>query len=141
MQRPSNGAARQQVVADAQQLPGAEPQGMRDERVDSGAPATTAVASDPMEEVEEGGHGLAEGAAEGDGVEPPPSADALKEEWQQEQKLLELLVQRGYAAEHPVRVAAQRQVEAAHKAWTGASPGVAVTQRLLWADKALQRAR
>ncbi len=94
-----------------------------------------------MEGVEEVGQGPAEGATEGDGADPPPSADALKEEWHQEQKLLELIIQRGYAEEHPVRVAAQQQVEAAHKAWADASPGVAVTQRLLWADKALQRAR
>ncbi len=86
-------------------------------------------------------HDPAEGADLDEGGTASPSAEELKAAWQQEQGLLDLLVQRGYSADHPVRMAAQQQVDEAHRAWMGATPGVAVTQRLLWADKALQRVK
>ncbi len=142
VQRPPGGAAaRQQAAADAQRPPGTEPRDGGDGQRGPAAPPRAVEESCPREDAAAVGHGQAEAAAEGGGEGAPPSVDALKEEWQQEQQLLDLLIQRGYDEEHPVRVAAQQQVEAAHRAWADASPGVAVTQRLLWADKALQRAR
>ncbi len=87
------------------------------------------------------GQDLTDAACAEEGEAVSPNADELKAAWQQEQGLLDLLVQRGYSAEHPVRIAAQQQVDEAHRLWMEATPGVAVTQRLLWADKALQRVK
>ncbi len=141
VQRSASAAARQQLAADAPQSPGTGQLGGQGGRPDPSASSMDEDGGGPMDMAGEEGQDHVEGAEAGEGGEPVPTADALKEEWQSEQKLLELLIQRGYPAEHPVREAAQRQADAAHKAWTDASPGVAITQRLLWADKALQRAR
>ncbi len=106
------------------------------------ADATMSAADDDDgEAAHEGGQDQEDGGALDGGGAPPPNAEELKAAWQKEQGLLDLLVQRGYPADHPVRAAAQIQVDEAHRAWMGATPGVAVSQRLLWADKALQRVK
>ncbi len=108
----------------------------------SSADATMEAAEDGGREAARTDHRDPTGAGDTDESDAaPPSADELKAAWQQEQGLLDLLVQRGYSAEHPVRVAAQHQADEAHRMWMGATPGVAITQRLLWADKALQRVK
>ncbi len=70
-----------------------------------------------------------------------PSADELRERLTREQRVLEFIVQQGFAEDDPTRVAAAQQVAAAKAALQSATPGVAITKRLVWAEKALLRAR
>ncbi len=77
-----------------------------------------------------------------DGAEPHrPTADELRERLARDQRVLEFIVQQGFANDDPTRVAAVQQVAAAKAALQGATPGVAITKRLVWAEKALLRAR
>jgi hypothetical protein len=87
----------------------------------------------------------ATGDGAGDGAEAEaqqgPTTDELQKIWAREQRLLEYLMQQGYDADHPLRVAAERQAADAKAAWQRSKPGAAVTSRLVWAEQALHRAR
>ncbi len=108
------------------------------------APATAddadADAGDCTDDDPRGGEARDEAPGDGqDAVEL--SGDDLKEAWQEAQRLVETLVQRGLPEGHPVREAARQQAEAAKRAWEGARPGVGVPKRLVFAEQALMRAR
>ncbi len=70
-----------------------------------------------------------------------PTADELKSQWLEAQRLLEVLEGQGLPAGHPVREAARQQAEAAKLAWEESRPGVGVSKRLVYAEQALARAR
>ncbi len=55
--------------------------------------------------------------------------------------MADYLAQQGYGLDHPVRAAAEAQAADAKRAWDEAKPGAAVTQRIVWAEKALVRAK
>ncbi len=69
------------------------------------------------------------------------TSDDLRGKLAREQRVLAFVVQQGYQEGDPVRDAAEHQVAAAKAAWEATRPGVAVTTRLMWAEKALLRAR
>ncbi len=82
-----------------------------------------------------------EGEAAGDAAEEGPSIDDLKGQMERDREAVEYLAQRGYGDGHPLLEAARAQATASKALWQGARPGVAVTQRMLWAEKALARAK
>ncbi len=114
----------------------AQPQG-----ASPASPAQKAAAANG--DGEGGGQPADDGGAEREdaGEERTPTADDLREVHAREQQLVEFLIQQGYAQEHPVRMAAEAQAAEAKRAWLEAKPGAAVTQRMLWAEQALKRAR
>ncbi len=73
--------------------------------------------------------------------EEEPSVEQLKAEFEREQQVADMLAKQGLAEDHPARVAATAQASAAKDRWQRAKPGVAVTLRMVWAEKALLRAR
>ncbi len=105
----------------------------------------TACAEDDaiMDDPAEATHG---GGAERDEelVEPEAdggSAEALKEQWHLDQRLLKWVKAQGLPEDHPTRVQAERQVEASHQAWLDAKPRTAYSRRMRGAEQALERAR
>ncbi len=82
-----------------------------------------------------------EGEACQDGDDGAPSIDELKAQMERDRQTVTLLAQRGYATGHPLVDEAERQAAASKAAWQSASPGAAVTRRLLWAEQALARAK
>ncbi len=86
--------------------------------------------------VDDPGHETFEDAV-GDG----PSVDELRDQMDRDKEAVEYLVQHGYGEGHPLLEAAQAQAATSRAQWQSARPGVAVTQRMLWAEKALARAK
>ncbi len=76
-----------------------------------------------------------------DAVEDGPTVSDLRDQMDRDKEAVEYLVQRGYGEGHPLLEAAQAQAAASKAHWQNARPGVAVTQRMLWAEKALARAK
>ncbi len=73
--------------------------------------------------------------------EEEPTADELKAAFDREQQVAEMLARQGLEEDHPARLAAEAQAADAKQRWQRAKPGVAVTLRMVWAEKALVRAR
>ncbi len=76
-----------------------------------------------------------------DAVGDEPTVSDLRDQMDRDKEAVDYLVERGYGEGHPLLVAAQAQAEASKALWQNARPGVAVTQRMLWAEKALARAK
>ncbi len=112
----------------------------------AGADASTNAAA-ANEEVPCGGGDGADGSDvcdANDGAQDdanPPSADELKGRWERHRKHLAWLDEEGFDEDDPIRKVAADQAAAAERAWRDASPGVVVTQRLVWAEQGLRRAR
>ncbi len=70
-----------------------------------------------------------------------PTADELLAQSTRDQKLVAWLIDEGYPEDHPTRVDAAERAAASEQAWKGTRPGVGVSQRLVWAEKALARAK
>ncbi len=70
-----------------------------------------------------------------------PTTEQLKANYDREQQVADMLARQGLAEDHPARVAADAQAAEAKNRWQRAKPGVAVTLRMVWAEKALVRAR
>ncbi len=70
-----------------------------------------------------------------------PTTEQLKASYEREQQVADMLAKQGLAEDHPARVAADAQAAEAKDRWQRAKPGVAVTLRMVWAEKALLRAR
>ncbi len=71
----------------------------------------------------------------------PPTTDELKARLERHRRHLAWVDAEGFAAEDPVRVHAANMVAEAEDNWRAATPGVAVAQRVLWAERAVRRAR
>ncbi len=76
-----------------------------------------------------------------DSQEHAPTVAELREAHARDRQVADYLAQQGYSLDHPVRAAAEAQAAEAKRAWDEAKPGAAVTQRIVWAEKALLRAR
>ncbi len=75
------------------------------------------------------------------GEEARPTVDDLRARYERCKKLVAWLEEEGYAPEDPVRLHAADQAAAAEQEWRGATPGVAISKRLVSAEQALWRAR
>ncbi len=76
-----------------------------------------------------------------DAVEEGPTVDDLRGQMDRDKEAVDYLLQHGYGEDHPLLDAARAQAAASKARWPEARPGVAVTQRMLWAEKALARAK
>ncbi len=83
----------------------------------------------------------ADGGQPANAEDEEPTAEQLKESYDREQQVADMLARQGLAEDHPARVAADAQATEAKLRWQRAKPGVAVTLRMVWAEKALVRAR
>ncbi len=70
-----------------------------------------------------------------------PTVAELREAHARDREVADYLAQQGYGLDHPVRAAAEAQAAEAKRAWDEARPGAAVSQRIVWAEKALVRAK
>ncbi len=70
-----------------------------------------------------------------------PTADELYAKWQRELRLVAWMAEQGYAEDDPARLDAAHRAAQAEAAWKGTKPGVRTSQRLIWAEQALTRAR
>ncbi len=79
----------------------------------------------------------------GDGQEGTHAANVeeLRGFWEDAKELLAFAKRQGHPEDHPVRRAAQRQVDEAFAEWRAATPPKAVHARMGWAEDALRRAQ
>ncbi len=75
------------------------------------------------------------------GADQQPAADELKARLERHRRHLAWLEAEGFAEDDPVRAHAAEMVAEAEARWREVTPGVAVAQRVLWAEKAVRRAR
>ncbi len=109
-------------------------------QLDGHAP-TPAAPSDGADASVDQPTGNAAEAQDGDDQERAPTVAELREAHAKDRQVADYLAQQGYGLDHPVRAAAEAQAADAKRAWDAAKPGAAVTQRIVWAEKALMRAR
>ncbi len=81
-----------------------------------------------------------EDAAEPQQADDGPSEEELQSQMSRDKRLVEWLTEQGYADDHLVRVDAAWRAAESERAWRDTRPGVAVSQRLVWAERALTRA-
>ncbi len=84
---------------------------------------------------------IAGGGTQEAGGEQQPAADELKARLERHRRHLAWVDAEGFGADDPVRIHAADMVAEAEARWREATPGVAVAQRVLWAEKAVRRAR
>ncbi len=104
-------------------------------------PAGEAEADDQPPQAQRTAPAQEEGGQDALAEDEEPTTEQLKAEFEREQQVAELLARQGLAEDHPARVAAAAQAAAAKDRWQRTRPGVAVTLRMVWAEKALLRAR
>ncbi len=83
----------------------------------------------------------ADGGAQEACGDQQPAADELKARLERHRRHLAWVDAEGFAEDDPVRTHAAEMVADAEARWREATPGVAVAQRVLWAEKAVRRAR
>ncbi len=100
------------------------------------------MAVDPPRQYDgEAPHAEAGGGTQDEAGEQPPTADELKARLERHRRHLAWVDAEGFGTEDPVRIHAADMVAEAEARWRAATPGVAVAQRVLWAERAVRRAR
>ncbi len=104
-------------------------------------PAAAADESEPTPQAQQATAAQGEGDQDALAEDEGPTTEQLKASYEREQQVADMLARQGLAGDHPARVAADAQAAEAKDRWQRAKPGVAVTLRMVWAEKALLRAR